>query len=344
MKFHQHFNLTKHNSFALHSTCASFYALEDEVDLNKLPDLSSDNFYILGEGSNTLFVDDTAPIIIKPEFKGINFQETEDYNLVSVAAGENWHHLIETCIAQGVYGLENLALIPGSVGAAPIQNIGAYGVEFADYCQSVTWYEFATQSIHTLDNSVCEFAYRDSVFKKRLKNKGIIISVTLRLPKAWQPNLTYHGLNHLASDISAADLMKEVIALREAKLPDPDLLANAGSFFKNPVVSRDQYQALLNEYPNLVAYPVSDTEMKLAAGWLIDSCNLKGYQQAGVGVHEKQALVLVNYAATQGQAIIDLASLVKQRVYEKFAVELEPEVRAVYAFGESPMKLRSDHD
>jgi len=328
------YSLQSSNSFNIKASCSHIYFPSTLADLQQLPELSTENFYILGEGSNTLFVESQTPIIIQPKFTGINVLEHDDYFIVTVGAAENWHNLVCVCLEQGIYGLENLALIPGSVGAAPVQNIGAYGVEFADYCQEVQWYEFASKTMYSLTKNTCRFAYRDSVFKQEHYNKGLITQVTLKFPKVWQANLSYAGLDVLAKNSTAKQVMAQVIALRSSKLPDPKILPNAGSFFKNPVVSATEFSLLQKQYPNIPNYPQQDGQIKLAAGWLIDQAGLKGFRFEGVGVHEQQALVLVNYGSDFGADIISLAKYIQRKVTEKFQVALMPEVRMITKNGE----------
>ena len=337
MKTISHFSLKQTNSFAVESISPIAYfpsCIDDLIELAHLP-LSS--FYILGEGFNTLFVENEAPIIIKPEFKGIQIEEHSTFTLVKVAASENWHELVCFCIEQGLNGLENLALIPGSVGAAPVQNIGAYGVEMAQYCQEVLWFDFVTKQCVVYKYDDCKFSYRESIFKNELKNKGIIINVVFSFPNVWQANLSYAGLDHLPKNVSAKEVMQAVINVRESKLPNPYTLPNAGSFFKNPIIEHSQWEKLIRRHPNMPSYPQADGKVKVAAGWLIDQSGLKGFQENGVGVHNKQALVLVNYNALQGEAIVKLAMHIKNKVQTLFTICLEPEVRAVFPQGE--MKL-----
>lgn len=334
MKSSKQFSLRKNNSFNVKSICPIVYFPQTLSDLESLPDLSLSPFYILGEGSNTLFVDTQAPIIIKPDFKGIDITETTDNYFVRVGAGENWHEVVCLCINNGVYGLENLALIPGSVGASPVQNIGAYGVELSDFCVEVTWFDFSSKTLTTLSNQDCCFSYRDSIFKNDLLNKGVITEVVLKLPKKWQANLSYSGLNELPLDTSARDVMNKVISLRQAKLPDPDKLPNAGSFFKNPIVSVDKLTSLKNIYPSIPFYSQDDGTVKLAAGWLIEQAGLKGYYKNHVGVHQHQALVLVNHESDYGKDILALAQFVQKQTYKKFEILLSPEVRMVTSHGE----------
>lgn len=322
------------NSFAMNVHAEKVYQVDSLNDLLSLPDVLRTPFYILGEGSNTLFIDQIAPIIIKPMFKGINVTESEEHFSIKVGANENWHKLVLHCSKNKYYGLENLALIPGSVGAAPVQNIGAYGVELSDFCDEVHWYEFETKQMRILNNEECRFNYRDSVFKQQLYNKGIITHIRLRLPKAWQPKMTYQGLDQLSVNSSPDDIMNQVIKLRQGKLPDPKSLPNAGSFFKNPIITIDQYNSLLLIYPNIPSYPQGDNVVKIAAGWLIDQAGLKGYRVIDVGVHVNQALVIVNYGKSTGKEIVVLAKYIQKCVYEKFEIMLNPEVKMVTAQGE----------
>lgn len=334
MEFSHQFSLQDLNSFNVKAITPTIYFPKTIADLEQLPDCSDSSFYILGEGSNTLFVDQHTPVIIKPDFKGITVTQTLDSYIVSVGAAENWHDLVCLCIKQGIYGLENLALIPGSVGAAPVQNIGAYGLEFSTFCTQVKWFEFSSKEIKFLDKIDCHFSYRDSIFKQALHNKGIITEVIFDFPKAWQPNLSYAGLNDLGEAPSAKQVMDRVISLRQAKLPDPRTLPNAGSFFKNPIVNEQIFISLKSRYPKIPSYPQGNGLVKLAAGWLIEQAGLKGYCQNGVGVHENQALVLVNHASEQGKDIVAMAKYVQQQVSIKFNISISPEVRMITANGE----------
>lgn len=334
MKTIPHFSLKQTNSFAVESIAPIAYFPSCIDDLVELANLPLTSFYILGEGFNTLFVKNKSPIIIKPEFKGIEIEKHQTSITVKVAASENWHELVCFCIEQGINGLENLALIPGSVGAAPVQNIGAYGVEMAQYCQEVLWFDFTKKQCVVFKHDDCKFSYRESIFKNELKNKGIIINVVFSFPNRWEANLSYGGLDHLSNNVSAKRVMEEVISLRESKLPNPYTLPNAGSFFKNPVIEYSKWEALIRQYPNMPSYPQANGKVKIAAGWLIDQSGLKGYKSNGVGVHNKQALVLVNYSASQGEAIVKLAMFVKNKVKALFTICLEPEVRGVFPSGE----------
>jgi UDP-N-acetylmuramate dehydrogenase len=334
MELSKQFPLQKNNSFKVKATSPIVYFPKTLADLKSLPDLSHNPYYILGEGSNTLFVSKCAPIIIKPDFKGIIISETDETYIVNVGAGENWHDLVCLCIDNSIFGLENLALIPGSVGAAPVQNIGAYGVEFSDFCTKVKWFDFVSQTIKSIDSKDCHFAYRNSAFKEALYNRGIITEVELTFPKKWKANLSYAGLIELSENSSPKQIMDTVVSLRQAKLPDPNKIPNAGSFFKNPIVGLDKLNLLKKLYPDMPIYPQGMGQVKLAAGWLIEHAGLKGYRQKDVGVHEHQALVLVNYASAYGKDIAALAKFVQKQVLAKFDILISPEVRMVFTDGE----------
>mgnify|MGYP001942707937 CR=1 FL=1 len=330
---HRQYELTRHNSFAFPAICPAFFQPQTLKELDEITPSLSAPFYVLGEGSNTLFTEQTTTTILQPNFKGISVQENDDFVLVTAKCGENWHELVSFCVENNYYGLENLALIPGSVGAAPVQNIGAYGTELADVIEHVSWYEFDSKSLKTLDKVACQFAYRDSIFKKALANKGVIVEVTLRLLKHWQPNLTYRGLDTLPKNVSAKEVFQKVIEIRQSKLPDPITLPNAGSFFKNPIVGRQLYNQLNEKYPEMPAYYQDNGTVKLAAGWLIEKSGLKGFTQGDVGVDKTQALVLVNYGSNNGQDIIQLAKYVQNQVLAKFDIFLQPEVRLLSSHG-----------
>ena len=333
----QDFSLKDYNSFNINAVCAEIYFPSSLVDLQELVSsnvLNDSPYYILGEGSNTLFVEQTAPVIIKPNFKGMSVKETTEQFVVTVGASENWHDLVCFCLNQGIDGLENLALIPGSVGASPVQNIGAYGVELSDYCVEVEFFNLCTNQLTIFNNAECQFGYRDSIFKTLLRNKAIITRVVLSFPKKWQANINYQGLNQLPGNCSAKDIMLQVIHLRQSKLPDPVTLPNAGSFFKNPIVSKQTFHKLSITHQSLPHYVQLNGQIKLAAGWLIEAAGLKGFRFESVGVHQHQALVLVNYSEGQGTDVVGLAKFVQRTIYEKFGLTLTPEVRMISSQGE----------
>jgi UDP-N-acetylmuramate dehydrogenase len=286
---------------------------------------------ILGGGSNILLSDDFPGVVLHMCLTGIEIvHEDAAATYVRAAAGENWHAFVQWTLAHDLWGLENLSLIPGSVGAAPIQNIGAYGVEVKDYFHELSAFDFDTGEVFVLNKADCEFAYRDSVFKRRLKDRAAILDVTFRLPKQWQPNMHYADVERelaqrgLASP-TAKDISNAVIAIRTRKLPDPSVIGNAGSFFKNPIVSAAQRAALLQQYPQLVSYAQPHGSYKLAAGWLIDQCGWKGKSIGHAGVYEKQALVLVNRGGATGAEVMQLAEAIRADVNARFGVMLEPE-------------------
>lgn len=290
---------------------------------------------LLGEGSNVLFLEDFAGQIIINRIKGIEINETEQAWHLHVGAGENWHQLVEYLLARNIPGLENLAMIPGCVGSAPIQNIGAYGVELKQVCEYVDVLDLTSGIEQRLSAAECQFGYRDSIFKHRYQKGFAILAVGFLLPKQWLPVVTYGDLTKLVPEqITPQKIFDTVCQMRSSKLPDPKLTGNAGSFFKNPVVSPAQSLALKKEYPNAPLYPQSDGNMKLAAGWLIEQCELKGYRVGGAAVHRQQALVLINENHATAQDIVALAKTVRARVGEKFTVWLEPEVRFIAAQGE----------
>ncbi|AAU36635.1 UDP-N-acetylmuramate dehydrogenase [[Mannheimia] succiniciproducens] len=289
----------------------------------------------LGQGSNVLFLKDFAGTVLINRLMGIEHNEDEQFHYLHVNSGENWHNLVEWSLSQSIGGLENLALIPGCAGSAPVQNIGAYGVEFKDVCDYVDVLDLNQGKQFRLTNAECEFGYRESVFKHKYAQGFIVTAVGLKLAKAWQPVLKYGTLaNFDKSAVGFQQIFDEVCAVRRAKLPDPKEFGNAGSFFKNPVISAGHFALLQQEYPNIPNFPQDDGSVKLAAGWLIDQCQLKGYQIGGAAVHQNQALVLVNKGDATASDIVELAHHVRQSVAAKFDVYLSPEVRFIGELGE----------
>lgn len=309
--------------------------VEDFITLYQVAKQQNLPILFIGQGSNLLFVDDFQGIVALNQLKGIEHQEDEKFHYLHVAGGENWHNLVQWTLQHNIPGLENLALIPGCAGSAPIQNIGAYGVEFKDVCNYVDGLNLLTGEVQRLSAEECLFGYRDSIFKHQYKDHFVIVAVGLKLTKAWQPKVQYGGLNALAEqDRHAQKIFEQVCEIRQSKLPDPAKTGNAGSFFKNPVISAQQFAELQKAYPQMPAFPQANGEVKLAAGWLIDQCGLKGYQIGGAMVHPKQALVLINYQQATSQDIVALAKHVRQQVLQKFNVALEPEVRFIGSLGE----------
>ncbi|WP_406703491.1 UDP-N-acetylmuramate dehydrogenase [Sodalis sp.] len=290
---------------------------------------------MLGGGSNVLFLENYVGTVLLNRIVGVAIEERHDAWHLHVGAGEVWHDLVRTCLEQRMPGLENLALIPGCVGSAPIQNIGAYGVELRQFCDYVDVLQLATGTLRRLSTAECQFGYRDSIFKHALREGHAIVAVGLRLAKAWQPVLTYGDLARLdPKQATPRQIYDAICAMRHEKLSDPAVQGNAGSFFKNPVIDAIRAERVLSRYPDAPYYPQPEGGVKLAAGWLIDCCGLKGYRFGGAAVHDKQALVLVNADNATGKDIAALARYVRQQVAERFAVWLEPEVRFIGANGE----------
>ncbi len=292
---------------------------------------------ILGGGSNLVFTRDWPGLVVHVGIMGIRLvAETDTHVVLHIGAGENWHALVMNTVAQGWGGLENLALIPGTVGAAPVQNIGAYGVELKETLVSVDIVDLATGAERTLSRTECAFGYRDSVFKRELRDRVLITGVTLQLTKGGAPNVSYAALSDELTrrgivSPTRAQVAEAVIAVRQSKLPDPAMLGNAGSFFKNPVVAADLAARLKAEHPSLPVYPQPDGTAKLAAAWLIEQAGLKGYRlpSGHAGVHERQALVLVNHGGATGDELLQLATHVQDTVAARFGVALEREVNVV---------------
>lgn len=285
-------------------------------------------FLVLGDGSNTVFTGDYAGLIIVNKLRGIEVSHPEQgFVQLSVAAGENWHELVETCLEKNWYGFENLALIPGSVGAAPMQNIGAYGVEVGAFIESVTYLDSQSRQLQTVSQRECKFSYRDSIFKQELSGRAIIIKVDFKLNETPNVNTSYVALKHkLPLSPNPKDVFTVVCEMRAAKLPLPKDIPNCGSFFKNPVVSAEQRASLLATHPNLVSFPL-DGQYKLAAAWLIEQLGWKQRNLEGVRVHESQALVITNPKKARGSAVAHYAQQIQQDVLHEYGVQLEIEPR-----------------
>jgi UDP-N-acetylmuramate dehydrogenase len=322
------------NAFGVDAQAAWLAHVRSESELADVlgdPRVDGHPQLVLGGGTNILFVSNFAGLVIRMRIPGLRqIGETDDSWLIEVGAGMDWHLTVQQLLQDGFPGLENLALIPGTVGAAPIQNIGAYGLELAERLRSVRAWDREQRTVVEMSVSDCEFGYRDSVFKRALPGGRIILSITVALPKRWEPVLGYAELEReLKASSSEAPLpgaiFDAVCAIRRRKLPDPALLGNAGSFFKNPVVTREKRTELISHFPSLVTYALSGGRFKLAAGWLIEACGMKGVCRGRAAVYDRQALVLVNRGGASGREILDLACEVQARVAEKFGVVLEPE-------------------
>ena len=337
MQIKNDFSLKGFNTFGIDVRAKEFVLVKDHQDLFDLilkRDLTKEKFLMLGGGSNILFTKDFEGLLIKNEITGIEIiKEDAQQVLVRVGAGMKWHELVLYCIERGWGGLENLSLIPGTVGASPIQNIGAYGVEVKDLIDEVEGIDLIQKNTRKIKSQECEFGYRSSVFKTRLKNSFLITAVVFRLNKQNQLHVEYGAIRDELSRMKVdhptiRDVSNAVINIRQSKLPDPKIIGNAGSFFKNPVVSQEKLDILKVAYPSIVSYPFKN-DFKLAAGWLIEQAGWKGYREGNVGCHEKQALVLVNHGNASGLEILQLAQKIQQSVYAKFGVELEMEVNVI---------------
>ena len=331
LNFQKNISLLPYNTFGINVKSKKFISIENTLELIRvLNQNKEEKILILGGGSNLLLTQDFEGLVIKMENRGIEIVQEDNQSVsVKVAAGENWLDFVMWCLDNNLGGVENLALIPGSVGAAPIQNIGAYGVELEEVFESCEALFLNNNEIKTFTKSDCEFGYRNSIFKNNLKGKCIICSVNFRLKKPpHNTNTFYLGLSEkLTSDNpSIQSIAKAVIELRSAKLPNPNQIKNSGSFFKNPLLSAKQFKALQNQYFEMPNYPDQEGKVKIPAAWLIDTLGYKGYREKDAGVHENQALVLVNYGNASGAEIKKLALEIKGKVLKTFGVDLEFEV------------------
>jgi len=332
-------DLKKYNTFSISARAKSFAIFKSEKELILLleeVEKSKEALLILGGGSNLLFTQDYQGIVLKNEIKGIQIlSEDKDSVLVKCGAGEVWHEFVQYCVGKGFAGVENLALIPGTVGASPIQNIGAYGVEVKDTIESVECIEIATKNKKRFLANECAFGYRDSIFKKTEKGKYIITQVAFRLKKQAKVNTSYGAIQQVLDEKgikspTIRDVSTAVIEIRKSKLPNPAQLGNAGSFFKNPEIPSAQFEQLKTQYPDIVSYPgFKEGMIKAPAGWLIERSGWKGKTVGNVGVHRLQALVIVNYGGASGQEVIDLSMEIRKTVKEMFGIDLEPEVNII---------------
>lgn len=330
-------DMAAYNTMGISATTRFFAEVNTLEKLKKVLAFSRQedtSIYFLGGGSNVLFIDDYNGLLVRMNFKGKEIQDENEHEvLLKIGAGENWHELVLYCVEQGWGGVENLSLIPGSVGAAPIQNIGAYGVELEQVFVSLYAMEVATGDLKKFSKEECEFGYRDSIFKNELKGKYVICSVVLKLQKDPELNTSYKALNDALSKKGITkptirDISNTVTEIRQSKLPDPAEIGNTGSFFKNPVISKEQFEFLQKEHPEIPHYSAGD-DVKVPAAWLIDQCGWKGTRFGDAGVHKMQALVIVNYGNASGAEIWNLAQKIQRSVKEKFGIALAPEVNIV---------------
>lgn len=333
MQIKENISLRPYNTFSIDAKARYFSTFSNEDELYELSTHDSRlTTFILGGGSNILFTKDFEGLVLKNEVKGIEVvHEDPEYVYVKAGAGENWHQFVLHSIAHNWAGIENLSLIPGNMGAAPIQNIGAYGVELDDVFLSLEAFHLYDKKLYTFTRADCEFSYRDSIFKSKYKSEFAILSVTLQLKKHPVYHTSYGAINEElekmgVKELSIKAISQAVINIRSSKLPDPKEIPNAGSFFKNPEVSITKHEELKSKFPDIVAYPLTKLAVKLAAAWMIEQCGWKGYRKSDAGCHAKQALVLVNYGNATGKEIFDLGEEILQSVNKKFGVLLEREV------------------
>jgi UDP-N-acetylmuramate dehydrogenase len=333
LNIQQNISLKKYNTFGIDAIAKQFITANSIKELQEIITNKNDIF-LLGGGSNMLLTSNISKLVVHLNLKGIIVNDTAKNEVfVTAEAGENWHDFVIWCISQNYGGLENLSLIPGNVGASPIQNIGAYGVEIKDTFHQLEAIEIETGKIKTFDKEACNFGYRNSVFKNELKGKYIIVNVTFKLTKnKHQLNISYGAIKNYLNDIehpTLKEISDAVISIRQSKLPDPKEIGNSGSFFKNPVISKMDFDKLQKKYPEIPSYIVSESEIKIPAGWLIEQCGFKGKRFGEAGVHKNQALVLINYGNATGKEIFKLAQKIQETVKKTFNIDLEIEVNII---------------
>ena len=332
MEFHSNFSLKNYNTFGIDVKAKKFVSITSIEQLKEVLSIENEIFLLSG-GSNMLLTKDIDKTVIHIDLKGITIlEESNDQVVVEVYAGEDWHQFVLWCVNHGLGGIENLSLIPGNVGTCPIQNIGAYGVEVKDVIESVETIEIKSGKTKTFSNSECEFGYRNSIFKNTLKGKFVITKVRFKLTKVKHNLNTSYGA--IESELSSnniqnptiKDISNAVIAIRQSKLPDPKEIGNSGSFFKNPVISKSHFDRLQEKYPKIPSYPIDEFTVKVPAGWLIETAGFKGKRFGEAGIHDKQALVLVNHGNACGKEVFEVAKHIQSKIYIDFGIELEIEV------------------
>lgn len=334
LQIRENVSLKNFNTFGVEATARYLVEINHEDELTELfldPKWLAFPRLVLGGGSNVLFTKDFEGLVIRMNIRGIEHRINHEDVHVEAGAGENWNELVNYCVSHGFAGMENLSLIPGSVGASPVQNIGAYGVELKDVFESCQAFEIATQQIKTFIKEACAFGYRESIFKGELKNQFIITSVKFKLSIQPQVNTKYGAIEDELQkrgivNPTIQDISKVVSHIRVSKLPDPSTIGNVGSFFQNPIISKDEFEVLKNKFPEMVNYPAGNNQIKLAAGWLIEQCGWKGKIVGKTGTWKNQALVLVNHGDASGEQIFELSSQIIDSVYQKFGVKLHREV------------------
>ncbi|HYV92202.1 MAG TPA: UDP-N-acetylmuramate dehydrogenase [Chitinophagales bacterium] len=338
MRIESNKSLQQLNTFGIAVTAKYFAEIFSPDEFSQLiadKEFQNEKRIVLGGGSNLLFTKNFDGLVIKNSLLGIEVLNEDAYHVwIKVAAGEVWHSFVMFCVERNLAGVENLSLIPGLVGAAPMQNIGAYGVEVKETCEEVEAIQIATGAKTILKNDDCEFGYRESVFKNKFKDQFFISSVTFKLNKIFKPKINYGDVRKTleemrADEITVKTVSDAVIKIRTSKLPDPKDIPNAGSFFKNPVVKKKKFEELISNYPLMPNYPDRSSQVKIPAGWLIEQCGWKGKRIGDAGVHAKQALVIVNYGDASGEEIFSIAQQVQKSVMEKFGIELQTEVNII---------------
>lgn len=336
MEIKHHQSLQSFNTFGIDVQAKYFASINAPDQFRQLiSEFKKERKLVLGGGSNILFLNDLDGLVIKNSLEGITIEKEDVYHVwLRVAAGEVWHSFVRYCVDRNLAGVENLSLIPGLTGAAPMQNIGAYGADISETCEEVEAMHIDTGDTVKFSNADCRFGYRESVFKNKFKDQFLITAVTFKLSKVFKPRINYGDIRRTleemrVNEITIKAVSDAVIRIRSLKLPDPKVIGNAGSFFKNPVVAAATCSKLLKKYPLMPNYPQSNGKVKLAAGWLIEQCGWKGKVVGHTGAHKTQALVLVNYGGATGKEIYDLALEIKRSVQEKFGVEIVPEVNVI---------------
>ena len=337
MKDERNYSLKAHNTFGIDAKCRRFIEFEDDeeaVEVAKILRESASPYIIIGGGSNLLLTKDFDGIVVRSGIKGHYFEEDFSCERMTCGSGEVWDDMVATSIKAGYYGMENLSLIPGDVGASAVQNIGAYGMEASDLILCVSMIEIPTGKPWMIGNEECEYDYRQSRFKQDWKNRFLITRVTYGLARTFQPHLDYGNIRQELERRSiqkptAQQLRDVIIDIRNAKLPDPKVEGNAGSFFMNPIVTRQKYEKLAEQYPDMPHYKVDSRHEKIPAGWMIDQCGWKGKSLGRAGVHDKQALVLVNRGGATGAEIVALSDTIRKDVKTKFGIDIQPEVNIV---------------
>jgi UDP-N-acetylmuramate dehydrogenase len=331
MKIQKNFSLQNYNTFGIDVHAAQFAVVRTEKELLEILNETKNELYIIGGGSNLLLTQDISGLVVKIALPGVEFIQQGDDICASAGAGVGWHNLVMQSVKKGFWGIENLALIPGTAGAAPIQNIGAYGVELNDIFSHLEAIEIKSRLKRKFTLEECRFGYRNSIFKGELKGRFLITKVYLNLSAQDKPNLEYGDLVKVLNSKKidkpqAIDIAEAVMEIRRSKLPDPAVFGNAGSFFKNPEVDRTEMDRLKKDYPEIPSFPLENENFKIPAGWLIEKAGWKGKKHGRAGCHDKQALVLINHGGATGAEILELARMIQYDVLNRFGIQLEPEV------------------